>query len=183
MKIFAAPLPGVMVIDPDVHRDRRGFFLESYHARKYAEGGITDTFVQDNHSRSGRGTLRGLHAQCRQPQAKLVRVVHGEIFDVTVDLRPASPTLAQWFGVVLSAENLRQCYVPVGFAHGFCVVSESAEIEYKCSAFYDPEDEISIRWNDPQLAIAWPVRDPLLSERDRRAPLLADVLHLLHCDG
>jgi dTDP-4-dehydrorhamnose 3,5-epimerase len=176
MRFRPLELPGLIVIEPDVHRDARGFFLESYHAQKYRHGGIPDAFVQDNHSRSVRGTLRGLHAQRRRPQGKLVRAVRGEIYDVVVDLRPGSPTFRQWAGLTLSAENFLQCYVPPGCAHGFCVLSDWAEVEYKCTDFYDPADEFGIVWNDPDLAIAWPVRDPVLSAKDRGLPRLADAL-------
>ena len=152
-----------------MHRDERGFFLESYQARKYAAGGITATFVQDNQSQSVRGTIRGLHAQRRQPQAKLVQVLQREIFDVVVDIRRGSPTFGQWVGVVLSGENFRQCYVPAGFAHGICVTSDWARVEYKCTDFYDPADEIRVLWNDPDLGIPWPVPEPQLSDKDRTA--------------
>jgi dTDP-4-dehydrorhamnose 3,5-epimerase len=167
-----ASIPDVVVIDPDVHRDARGFFLESYHSEKYRRAGIAQAFVQDNHSHSVYGTLRGLHMQLRRPQGKLLRVLQGEIFDVAADLRVGSPTFGRWVGVTLSAENFRQCYVPPGFAHGFCVLSPVAEIEYKCTALYDPADEVGVAWNDPTLAIEWPVTNPLLSDRDRRHPAL-----------
>ncbi|MFI5395265.1 MAG: dTDP-4-dehydrorhamnose 3,5-epimerase [Candidatus Binatia bacterium] len=183
MKFVETELPGVIVIEPDVYRDGRGFFLETYHTRKYAEGGIRATFVQDNHSRSVRGTLRGLHAQRRQPQGKLVRVLRGEIFDVVVDIRLGSPTFGRWIGINLSAENFRQCYIPPNFAHGFCVNSDWAEFEYKCTAFYDPADEIRLLWNDPDLGIAWPVTAPLLSEKDRAAQPLTALMDLLPAYG
>jgi dTDP-4-dehydrorhamnose 3,5-epimerase len=179
MKFTPAKLPEVILVEPDVHRDGRGFFLESYNAEKYRKGGIRATFVQDNHSFSARGTLRGLHAQRRRPQGKLLRVIAGEIFDVAVDVRRGSPTFARWVSVHLSAENFLQCYIPPGFAHGFCVLSETAQVEYKVTDFYDAADEFGLRWNDPQLAIDWPLRDPLLSEKDRLAPLLADILDRL----
>jgi dTDP-4-dehydrorhamnose 3,5-epimerase len=166
-------LPGVLVIEPDVLRDRRGFFLETYHTTKYAAVGIAGPFVQDNHSRSARGTLRGLHLQVARPQAKLVRVIAGEIFDVAVDVRRGSPTFGRWAGVTLSADNFRQLYVPRGFAHGFSVVSEFAEVEYKVTEVYDPASEVAIIWNDPTLAIHWPVEEPVLSDRDRVNPTLA----------
>jgi len=172
-------LPGVLVVEPTVHRDERGFFLETYHREKYRQAGIELDFVQDNHSRSAKGTLRGLHAQRRNPQGKLVRAVEGEIWDVAVDIRPASPTFRRWVGAVLSAENFRQLWVPPGFAHGFCVLSPLAQVEYKCTALYEREDEIAIVWDDPELAIAWPVEQPLLSDKDRRAPRLADLLAVL----
>jgi dTDP-4-dehydrorhamnose 3,5-epimerase len=179
MRFLSTALPGVLIVEPDVHRDQRGFFLETYHEQKYREGGINVTFVQDNHSRSVRGTLRGMHAQRRRPQGKLVRVIEGEIFDVAVDIRRASPTFGRWVGVTLSAENFRQCYIPPGFAHGFCVTSESAQVEYKCTALYDPTDEIAFLWNDPAVGIRWPNAHPLLSARDRTAPLLRDLMEQL----
>jgi dTDP-4-dehydrorhamnose 3,5-epimerase len=167
-------LPGVLIIEPDVHKDARGFFAEIYHAGKYRAGGIDGPFVQDNHSSSVKGTLRGLHLQLRHPQGKLIRVIDGEIFDVAVDVRRNSPTFGAWVSVSLSAGNFRQVYIPPGFAHGFCVVSDVAQVEYKCTDLYDPESEIGIAWNDPAIGITWPVTDPILSERDRRhAPLAA----------
>jgi dTDP-4-dehydrorhamnose 3,5-epimerase len=172
-------LPEVIVVEPDIHRDGRGFFLETYHAEKYRGGGIDGRFVQDNHSQSVAGTLRGLHLQLRRPQGKLIRVIQGEIFDVAVDVRRGSPTFGRWVGVTISADNLKQCYVPPGFAHGFSVVSPIAQVEYKCTEFYDPSSEIGIAWNDPALAIAWPVDEPLLSERDRRHRTLAQLLDAL----
>jgi dTDP-4-dehydrorhamnose 3,5-epimerase len=175
MQFLTTELPGVVLAQPDVFRDERGFFLETYHAAKYTAGGIAATFVQDNHSRSARGTLRGLHAQLTKPQGKLVRCVEGEIWDVAVDIRLGSPTFGRWFGATLTAENFHQLYVPPGFVHGFCVLSASAQVEYKCTALYEPGDEIVIAWDDPDLAIAWPVTDPLLSARDRAGLRLADV--------
>jgi dTDP-4-dehydrorhamnose 3,5-epimerase len=175
MRVVKTELAGVVVIEPDVHADGRGFFLESYHAGKYSEHGIDGPFVQDNHSRSAGGTLRGLHLQLRRPQGKLVRVIEGEIFDVAVDVRRGSPTFGRWVAVILSADNFRQCYVPPGFAHGFCVVTPIAQVEYKCTDLYDPESEIGIAWNDPALAIPWPVREPILSSRDRHHPTLAEL--------
>ncbi|MGH0037843.1 MAG: dTDP-4-dehydrorhamnose 3,5-epimerase [Myxococcota bacterium] len=174
MKFTPTALPGVVIVDPDVHGDPRGFFLETWHARKYKEGGIDAAFVQDNLSRSGRRTLRGLHAQLRRPQGKLVRVVEGAVFDVAVDIRRGSPHFGKWVGVELSAADQRQLYVPEGFAHGFCVLSESAQFEYKCTDFYDPEDEIAILWNDPDIGIEWPIDDPTLSKRDVAARRLRD---------
>jgi len=179
MKFLATDLPGVIVIEPDIYRDPRGFFLETYHAQKYRDGGIGAGFVQDNHSRSMRHTLRGLHAQQRHPQGKLVRVLQGEIFDVAVDIRRGAPTFGRWVGVTLSADNFRQCYVPPGFLHGFCVLSEWADVEYKCTALYDPTDELGVVWNDPQIGIAWPVPEPILSAKDRGAVRLAEVLDRL----
>ena len=179
MRFIPTEIPDVIIVEPDVHRDDRGFFVETYQAEKYRAGGISRPFVQDNHSRSGARTLRGLHIQVRRPQAKLVRVVEGEIYDVAVDVRRGSPTFGRWVSVRLSAENFWQCYVPVGFAHGFCVLTAAAQVEYKCTDVYDPAGEIGIAWNDPALAIPWPVTDPLLSERDRRHPTLAEVAHRL----
>jgi dTDP-4-dehydrorhamnose 3,5-epimerase len=164
------------MIQPVVHRDSRGFFVETYQADRYAAAGITAAFVQDNHSRSQRGTLRGLHWQVEPlAQAKLIRAVSGEIFDVAVDIRPGSPTFGRWVGVTISSENFLQMFVPIGFAHGFCVVSEVAEVEYKCSAAYDPEAERGLAWDDPDLAITWPTRTPTLSERDRSHQSLRDL--------
>lgn len=180
MQVLATELPGVLLVEPTVFRDDRGFFLETYHSRKYAEAGIGAEFVQDNHSRSVARTLRGLHAQLRNPQGKLVRAVEGEIWDVAVDIRPGSPTYRRWVGVVLSADNFRQLWIPPGFAHGFCVLSEQAQVEYKCTTLYDRNDEICVAWDDPDLAIAWPLDgEPLLSEKDRRAPRLAELEPLL----
>jgi dTDP-4-dehydrorhamnose 3,5-epimerase len=168
-------LPGVLVIEPVVHQDERGFFLETYHRDKYRDGGLDAAFVQDNHSRSRRGTLRGLHAQRTRPQGKLVRAVHGRIFDVAVDIRRGSPTFAHWVGEELSADNFRQLWIPPGFAHGFCVLSEVAEVEYKCTEVYVPEDEITIAWDDPRIGVRWPLEGaPALSPRDGAAPTLED---------
>jgi dTDP-4-dehydrorhamnose 3,5-epimerase len=161
-------LPEVVLIEPDVYKDSRGFFLETYHAGKYRDVGIRQPFVQDNHSRSVQGTVRGLHLQVRRPQAKLIRVVVGEIFDVAVDVRRGSPNFGRWVGVTLSAASFAQLYVPAGFAHGFSVLSPVAEIEYKCTDLYDSSDEVGIAWNDPELAIPWRFEAPTLSERDRR---------------
>ncbi len=175
MKFVETPIPGVTVIEPVVHGDARGFFLETYHAQRYREGGIPGPFVQDNHSLSKQGILRGLHSQFPRSQGKLVRAIEGEIFDVAVDARRGSPTYGKHFAVTLSAENFRQLYIPPGLIHGFCVTSEQAQVEYKCTALYQPSDEFSVRWNDPELGIPWPIAEPLLSEKDRDAPLLRDV--------
>ena len=175
MRIIPTDLSEVLIVEPDVIRDDRGFFLETYHADRYREHGIDGPFVQDNHSRSVARTLRGLHLQLRRPQGKLIRVIEGEVYDVAVDVRRGSPTFGNWVAVTLSAENFKQCYVPPGFAHGFCVLSPVAQVEYKCTDIYDPGGEIGIAWNDPQLAITWPIADPILSARDRRHPVLADV--------
>jgi dTDP-4-dehydrorhamnose 3,5-epimerase len=172
VKFTPTRLPEVILVQPDVHRDARGFFLESFHAEKYRANGIDAVFVQDNHSASTRGTLRGLHAQWRRPQGKLVRVLQGEIFDVAVDARLGSPRFGQWIGVTLSHENHHQLWVPGGFIHGFCVTSERAEVEYKCTDLYDPASELGIAWNDASLGIQWPISDPILSDRDRRNPTL-----------
>ena len=179
MRVEPTALPGVALIQPNVYPDARGFFLEAYHAQRYAEAGIAATFVQDNHSRSVRGTVRGLHAQLQKPQAKLVRVLQGEIFDVVVDVRRGSPTFKQWIGVTLSAENYTQIFVPIGFAHGFCVTSEVADIEYKCTDFYAPGDELGLLWNDPEIGVAWPIADPILSDKDRAGTPLEKLLDRL----
>ena len=186
MRVVPTDLPGVVVIEPEIHRDGRGFFLETYHAEKYRACGIGAAFVQDNHSRSVGGTVRGLHLQRRRPQGKLIRVIEGEICDVAVDVRRGSPTFGRWVAVTLSADAFRQCYIPPGFAHGFSVASPLAQVEYKCTDIYDPADEIGIAWNDPAIGIHWPVDAPVLSERDRRNPILADVMAMLpewHPDG
>ena len=175
MRCIPSAIPEVLIVEPDVHRDHRGFFVETYHAEKYRTHGIAAVFVQDNHTRSVARTVRGLHMQRRRPQAKLIRVILGEIFDVAVDLRRGSPSFGRSVGVALSADNFKQCFIPIGFAHGFCVLTDTAEGEYKCSDSYDPADEFGIAWNDPALAIAWPVSDPILSERDRHHPTLAEV--------
>jgi len=172
-------IPGVLLIEPQVFRDPRGFFVETFHAEKYREGGVDAVFVQDNHSYSQRDTLRGLHAQHPRAQGKLVRVIEGEIWDVAVDARRGSPTFGRHVGALLSAENFRQLWVPPGLLHGFAVTSAVAQVEYKCSAFYRPEDEFSVAWNDPALAIPWPVSKPLLSARDAAAPPLSAVGHRL----
>ena len=175
MRVFTTPLSGVLVIEPTVFEDARGFFFESYHYKRYVEHGITATFVQDNHSRSVRNTLRGLHYQVNPGQGKLVRVVVGEVFDVAVDIRFGSPTFGKWFGTFLSAQNKKQMYIPVGFAHAFCVTSEVAEFEYKCTDYYSPKDERGILWNDPDLAIDWPVTEPILSEKDKKNIRFRDI--------
>ena len=179
MRFVPTDLPDVLVIEPDVHMDGRGFFLETYHVDRYREHGIAGPFVQDNHSRSVAGTLRGLHLQVRHAQGKLIRVIEGEVFDVAVDVRRGSPTFGRWVGVTLTADNFRQCYVPPGFAHGFCVVSPIAQVEYKATDVYDPAGELGVAWNDPALAIRWPVSQPLLSARDSAYPTLAEVLDRL----
>lgn len=160
-------LPGVCLVRPKVLHDSRGFFLESYHQANLADLGISDHFVQDNHSRSIRGTLRGLHYQLHHPQAKLCRVIEGEVLDIVVDIRLGSPSFGKWMSMVLSTMYHDQIYVPTGFAHGFLVLSESAQFLYKCSDFYDPDDERGIAWNDPDLNISWGIANPLLSEKDK----------------
>lgn len=175
MKILPTKLDGVYIIEPKVFYDDRGFFLETYHQRRYAETGINCNFVQDNLSRSMRGTLRGLHYQLEWAQAKLIQVIKGVVFDVVVDIRRGSPSFGHWVGVNLSEENKRQLFVPEGFAHGFCVLSEAADVVYKCTDFYAPEDEGGILWSDPDIAIDWPIANPLLSDKDSRLPYLADV--------
>jgi dTDP-4-dehydrorhamnose 3,5-epimerase len=173
MRVLPTELPGVLIVEPDVFRDERGFFLETYRAERYAEHGITAPFVQDNHSRSRRGTLRGLHAQLEPAQGKLVRAVAGEIIDVAVDIRVGSPTFARHVAVALSGDNFRQLWIPPFFAHGFLVVSDVAEVEYKCTEPYRPQGELAIAWNDPEVAVRWSVEEPTLSTRDAAAPPLA----------
>ena len=175
MKVIETPLTGLLIIEPRVFGDERGFFLETWSQKRYQDAGINVDFVQDNLSFSGRGVLRGLHFQNPQAQGKLVHVLQGEVFDVAVDIRQRSPTFGHWHGVVLSGENKRQFWVPPGFAHGFCVTSETALFTYKCTELYAPEHEKSIRWDDPTLAIDWPISDPQVSDKDRLAPLLADI--------
>jgi dTDP-4-dehydrorhamnose 3,5-epimerase len=177
MPIQTTAIPDVIIIEPKVFGDERGFFYESFNARSFAEQtGIKADFVQDNHSKSAKGVLRGLHYQIQQPQGKLVRVVAGEVFDVAVDIRKQSPTFGQWVGVVLSGENKRQLWVPPGFAHGFLVTSESAEFLYKTTDYYAPEFERSILWNDPAIGIQWPIEgEAMLSNKDKIAKLLNEA--------
>jgi dTDP-4-dehydrorhamnose 3,5-epimerase len=175
MKVIETTLPGALVIEPQVFGDARGYFYESYNKAKYAEAGVTAAFVQSNVSRSAKGVLRGLHYQWPNPQGKLVSVLEGEVFDVAVDIRRGSPTFGQWAGVMLSADNKRHFWIPEGFAHGFCVVSEFATFAYQCTALYDREADAGVRWNDPDVGIDWPISQPLLSEKDEKAPLLKDV--------
>jgi dTDP-4-dehydrorhamnose 3,5-epimerase len=179
MQFLTTDLPGVLLIEPDVFWDNRGFFLETYQQARYAAGGISGPFVQDNHSFSTQGTLRGLHAQRTKPQGKLVRAVEGEMFDVAVDVRRGSPTFGRWVGALLSGDNFRQLWVPPGFAHGFCVLSERVHVEYKCTDFYDRADEVTVAWNDPEIAVAWPISEPVLSAKDAAAPRLGAVLDRL----
>lgn len=173
MNIHPAAIRDVLLIDPAVYGDERGFFMETWQRDKFAKAGVDYDFVQDNHSRSSRGTLRGLHYQIRQPQGKLVRVTHGEVFDVAADIRRSSPTYGQWVSEFLSAENKRMLWIPPGFAHGFYVTSEVAEFQYKCTDYYAPEHERCIHWEDPDLAIAWPLEgEPLVSAKDKRGSSL-----------
>lgn len=175
MQTEPTTLDGVRIVTPDIFRDRRGYFMETHHRQRYAAAGIDVDFVQDNLSYSVRGTLRGLHFQKTRPQAKLISVLWGEIFDVAVDVRPGSAGFGRWFGVHLSAEDGRQLFVPAGFAHGFCVLSLRAQVHYKCSDFYAPEDEGGVVWSDPRIGIDWPVRSPLVSEKDRLLPTLGEL--------
>jgi dTDP-4-dehydrorhamnose 3,5-epimerase len=179
MRVRQTELPGVVVIEPVIHRDGRGFFVEVHHAERYREAGIALPFVQDNHSGSSPRTLRGMHVQLGAPMGKLVRCVRGAIWDVAVDVRRGSPRFGRWVGVPLSAETLHQLWVPPGFLHGFCVTEGPAEVEYKCTALWNPQLEVGVRWNDPELAIAWPVSEPLLSPKDAVAPLLREVIDRL----
>src|SRR3989442_573918 len=172
MKVTETTLPGIYLIEPHVFPDQRGFFQETWQATRYAEAHIPGPFVQDNHSHSTHRTLRGLHYQLKHPQGKLVWVLQGEVFDVVADIRVGSPTFGRWFGTILSGDNHRQLYVPADFAHGFCVLSASADFLYKCTDFYAPGDEYGLRWDDPRLAINWPITVPLLSEKDRHYPTL-----------
>ena len=173
MRVTDTAPAGLKLIEPRVHEDLRGYFIETYHHRRYLAAGIENDFVQDNLSRSAHGTLRGLHYQIRHPQAKLVQVLGGEIFDVAVDLRPGSPTFGRWAGFHLSGADHRQLFIPAGFAHGFAVLSDTALFHYKCSAFYDPQDEGGVLWCDPDIGIDWPLADPVLSARDAQWPPLA----------
>lgn len=178
MRVTPLEHPEVLLIEPDVFADARGFFMETFHADKFAQQGLPDVFLQDNHSHSVRGVLRGLHYQLEHPQGKLVRVVSGEVFDVAVDIRKGSPLFGKWVGAVLSEDNQRQMYVPPGFAHGFCTVSAQADFLYKCTDLYAPGDEYGIAWDDPDLAIAWPQLDYLLSDKDLENPKLGDSNNL-----
>ena len=178
MRVLPTELPGVLLVEPTVLSDARGFFVESWQRDRFAAVGIAGPFVQDNHSRSAPWTLRGLHAQLRQPQGKLVRAVEGEIFDVAVDIRRGSPTFGRWAGALLSAENFRQLWVPPGFAHGFLVTRGPAQVLYKATDFYAREDEIAIAWSDPAIGVAWPLPagvEPVISDKDRTAPALAEL--------
>jgi dTDP-4-dehydrorhamnose 3,5-epimerase len=166
MKVIETHLEGVLIIEPDVFGDHRGFFLESYQKKRYQQAGINFDFVQDNHSRSSHGVLRGLHFQIKKPQGKLVSCTRGVVFDVAVDINPKSPTCGQYVGIELSEENHKQLWIPPGFAHGFCVISDFADFHYKCTDYYDPDDEGGLIWNDPDIAIDWPIIQPKLSPKD-----------------
>lgn len=175
MNVVETELPGVLIVEPKVFGDDRGFFFESYNRKRYEEAGIPADFVQDNVSFSERGVLRGLHFQHPNPQGKLVSVLQGEVFDVAVDIRVGSPTFGKWAGATLSAGNRRQLYVPEDFAHGFAVTSETALFSYKCTGYYSPQDEGSVLWDDPEIGIEWPFKGPRLSDKDREAPLLSEM--------
>jgi len=175
MQISQTPLPGLLLIEPKMFRDPRGAFVETFHQARYREAGLSASFVQDNFSWSQAKVLRGLHYQLTRPQGKLVMVVEGRVFDVAVDIRKGSPTFGQWHGVELSADNGRQLYIPPGFAHGFCVLSERAGFLYKCTDYYAPSDERGLRWSDPGLAIAWPTENPLVSPKDQAYKTLAEM--------
>lgn len=182
MKFKETSLPGVLVVEPTVHGDSRGYFMEVYHQKRFREAGIDVQFVQDNASRSVRGALRGLHYQEPQGQGKVVRATAGAVFDVAVDVRRGSPHFGRWFGIELSEENRLQLWVPAGFAHGFVVMSESADFCYKCTDLYAPEHEHGILWNDPAIGVKWPIAEPVLSARDRAFPHLADAKTLpIYC--
>ncbi len=171
MRVVKTPLPGVLIIEPKVFGDHRGFFKEAFNAKRYREAaGIELTFVQDNHSRSRKGVLRGLHFQKAHPQGKLVWVTRGSVFDVAVDINPKSATFGQWVGFELTEDNHRQLWIPPGYAHGFCVLSDIADFIYKCTDYYDPQDEGGLAWNCPEVAVQWPIADPQLSEKDQRYP-------------
>ena len=175
MKVVTSDISGLLVIEPTVFGDARGFFLESYNEKRYLDAGVNARFVQDNISFSRRGTLRGMHFQNPNPQGKLLQVLQGEVFDVAVDIRKDSKTFGKWHGLLLSGENKRQFYIPEGFAHGFLVLSETALFQYKCTGLYSPKDEMALRWDDPDVGILWPTKDPLLSERDSKALRLRDI--------
>jgi dTDP-4-dehydrorhamnose 3,5-epimerase len=175
MNVIETALPGVVIVEPRVFRDERGYFLEAWNRRVYAEAGLPVDFVQDNVSLSTHGVLRGLHYQHPYPQGKLVSVLAGEVFDVAVDIRVGSPTFGRWVGVTLSADNQRRLYIPAGFAHGFAVTSENALFAYKCTEFYRPDCDASLRWDDPAIGIDWPIARPRLAPKDAAAPLLETV--------
>jgi len=184
MEFIKGQLDGIFIVSPGVHEDKRGFFFEAYHQMRFKEHGITAEFVQDNQSFSGKGTLRGLHYQIQMAQDKLIRVLSGEIFDVALDIRQGSPSYGLWEGVVLSAKNKKQLFIPKGFAHGFQVISDEAEILYKCSDFYSPQHDRGILWSDPEIGITWPIPSPVLSDKDKIQPRLKDLTpeNLFHYD-
>ena len=179
MQFIPTKIPDVILVEVTKYGDHRGFFMETYHEQKFSEGGITPTFIQDNHASSQKDILRGLHYQLKYPQGKLIRCIQGEILDIAVDIRRSSSTFGQWVGEILSSENARQLYVPPGFAHGYVVRSERAEVEYKCTELYHPEDDYGILWNDPAIGIDWGIKNPILSEKDKQQPLLKDVKDIL----
>lgn len=176
MRVVETALPGVLIIEPAVFKDSRGFFKETFQAERYREAGIELEFVQDNHSRSGRGVLRGLHFQVAKPQGKLVSCTQGAVFDVAVDVDPKSITFGTHVGIELTEDNHRQFWIPPGYAHGFCVLSATAEFQYKCTDFYDPSDQGGVIWNDPDIAIEWPIDQPLLSDKDAKLPTLKNLV-------
>ena len=175
MKITQGEMDGLLILEPQLFEDSRGYFMETYHQARFTQNEIDTVFVQDNFSYSAHGTLRGLHFQVKYPQTKLVQAISGEIFDVAVDIRPGSSTFGKWSGIYLSDSNKRQLLIPAGFAHGFCVISETSRVTYKCSDYYHPEDESGILWSDPTVAIKWPVNNPIISEKDKKLPLLRDL--------
>jgi len=179
MQFIPTKIPDVILVEVTKFGDHRGFFMETYHAEKFSAGGISATFIQDNHASSQKNILRGLHYQLKFPQGKLIRCIQGEILDIAVDIRKSSPTFGQWVGEILSSENARQLYVPPGFAHGYVVRSDNAEVEYKCTELYHPEDDYGILWNDPAIGIDWGIKNPILSEKDKQQPLLKDVKEIL----
>jgi len=175
MNVIETKLPGVLIIEPKVFGDHRGFFKETFQSERYAEAGIDLPFVQDNHSRSQKGVLRGLHLQKTRPQGKLVSCTRGIVYDVAVDVNPESTTFGQYVGVELTEDNHLQLWIPPGYAHGFCVLSDVADFQYKCTDLYFPEDEGGLIWNDPEVAIEWPIKDPKLSKKDQKLPTLAQI--------
>ena len=179
MKVIETKLPGVLIIEPKVFGDARGFFKETFQSQRYREAGIEYDFVQDNHSRSQKGVLRGLHFQITKPQGKLVSCSQGAVFDVAVDINPASATFGQYAGIELTEDNHRQFWVPPGYAHGFCVLTDAADFQYRCTDYYDPSDEGGLIWNDPDVAIEWPIDQPLLSEKDAKLASLKDLANKL----
>ena len=179
MQFLPTKIPDVILVEVPKFGDHRGFFMETYHEQKLSDGGISATFIQDNHASSQKNILRGLHYQLKFPQGKLIRCIKGQILDICVDIRKNSPTFGQWVGQILSSENARQLYVPPGFAHGYMVRSDNAEVEYKCTELYHPEDDYGILWNDPAIGIDWGIENPILSEKDKQQPLLKDVKDIL----